>query len=1107
MATPRVLTFNFHEPYLCMMAATGLPMDVGQYERGGLARAWHAQFRPVPENLTLVREGVWRERLAAGHYDVVIAQNESNALDVIHGNAARLLVCHNRRTFLQSTIPADNPDGQASFQRLLEQLPHHFEFVFISESKREDYGIPGRVIPPGFDVDAWGGYTGKTACILRVGNTMRQRDRMFDVDFQEACCRDLANRVVGVNPLIPESAPAASFEELLALYRTHRCLLHVSREAYEDGYNLAMLEAMACGMPVCALANPTSPITSGVDGFTAYDSGELRDYLAQLLDDPALAREIGARGRETVAKTFPLDRFAERWRAAIYEAADRKPGGRRTEKPAGASPPTGIPVLMTYIASPHTTGRYIREALRQSHPVVSAGPRVPDSMLLDWGFQPPVPDYPRHDIETGLEPDAQEIAERLPAGFTPRLFLWVDSGQPRLAPAHAGIDAPKAAWFIDTHLGAPHRLEIARHFDFVYLAQKAQVEEFRKAGLKHVEWLPLACAEELHRLPPRERDLDVAFAGSMASASGERRRGFIEAVRAAFPNHFIGQCWPDEMAGYYARAKIVINMCVNQDVNMRVFEAMASGALLVTDPAVGLEDLFEDGRDLAIYRSIDEAIALIRHYLDDEDARARIAAAGQARVLREHTYARRVETLLADIERAAGPLAKPALHHEPKSAEEYYEHPRRELLPVIPRTCRRVLDVGCGAGVLGRVLKAERRVAEVCGIEYVEEAAQRARAVLDRVLHGNIEEMALPWEDGYFDCIVCADVLEHLVNPAAVLAKLKRVLARDGVMVISVPNARFYEVIQMLSHGAWTYCEQGIMDATHLRFFTRTDLGTMIESGGMETAEIRPLNARPASYLPKNADGSLTMGLVTVEDVDEAAYNEVLAYQWLAVACKPGVDRLEDARAALDAGNYEAALGLAVDAVGVDEIARHSLAARALARLNQLEKAEETYRNLLEKTDSPEIQGEYGILLLGMDKAAVAKPYLERALAALPEFDRAEGALGLIAYQAGDLEAAFPRLQRALEASFSNRGLLESYLDVAARLERLEEALPVVQSYLEFYPGNLDLKVTYARLLCALNDYAGAREQLDLVHMFDPAHDGAGELAAAMDREAGEPES
>jgi 2-polyprenyl-3-methyl-5-hydroxy-6-metoxy-1,4-benzoquinol methylase/Tfp pilus assembly protein PilF len=685
------------------------------------------------------------------------------------------------------------------------------------------------------------------------------------------------------------------------------------------------------------------------------------------------------------------------------------------------------------------------------------------------------------------------------------LLLWVDSGQPALSPAYRDLDAVKAAWFIDTHISTAHRIEIARHFDLVFLAQKAQIEEFRAAGIPRVAWLPLGCSPELHAIAPRPRTLDIAFVGSMTSASGEKRHHFIEAVRAAFPNHFIGHAWPHEMAEHYADAKIVVNMCLNEDVNMRVFEGMASGALLITDHAIGLEDLFTDGKELVIYQTVDEALALIRRYLDDDAAREQIAAAGQAAVLKYHTYERRVETILAEARQIAAARPKPLLHHDPKTAEAYYEHPRRELLPAIPASARRVLDVGCGAGALGRVLKEERGVEEVCGIEFIEEAYQRARTVLDRVLHGNIEEMALPWDDEYFDCIVCADVLEHLVDPSAVLGKLSRVLAPRGIIVISVPNIRFHEVIHMLSHGAWTYYEQGIMDATHLRFFTRSGLRTMIENGGMEAVEIIPLNQRPPEMVPKNDDGSLSLGLVTVENIDEEAYGEFRTYQWLGIACKPGIDRLEIARKAMESGEYEAALAHALEAVAVDFEERYSIIAKSLARLGRLEQAAETYLKLLARTPSPLIEGEYGILLLAMNRAGEARPLLERALDALPDFDRADGALGLIEYQVGNHEAAFPRMQRALDANFANRGLLESFVDVAKRIHRLQDALPTMTAYLEFFPGNLDLKITHARVLCDMGDLEGARELVELVLLFDHEHAGANLLAEAMAmREEGE---
>ncbi len=1098
MATPRILTFNFHEPYLCMMAATGLPFDIGLYEKGNFARIWQQAFRPAPSNLTFVGEQEWRSRVKSGYYDVVIAQNETNAIDAADGDAARLLICHNRRTFLNTTIQGDTETGIANYNQLLEDLQQFYDFVFISESKRADYGIPGRVILPGIDVDAWGGFRGEHASIIRVGNTMRERDRMFDVDFQEACCAGLPNQVIGTNPQIPGSKASTSFEDLLERFRSNRCLLHVSREAYEDGYNLAMLEAMACGMPVVSLSNPTSPITNGVDGFSAYDSGELRGYLQRLLDDRDFAREIGARGRDTVAETFPLSRFVTQWREAIMEAADKQ---AKTHTGAATTPTqrVGVPVLMSYIASPHTTGGYIREALRREHGVVSCGAQIPDELLLQWGFKAPVPDYPRHDIALPAIRDVNQLRSTLPKNFNPALLLWVDSGQAEMDKPLAALDIPKAAWFIDTHVATEHRIEIARHFDYVYLAQRGQIAEFEAAGIPHVRWMPLGCAPELHACKRDTLRYDVAFVGSVSSMSGNNRHQFIERIKAEFPNHFIKQCWPHEMAEAYAQSKIVVNMCLNQDVNMRVFEAMASGALLITDMADGLDELFQVGEELVVYADEVEAVALIARYLADDTARERIAQRGQQTVLNGHRYADRVQAILADIEAKTGPLAVPLRHHDPKSDKDYYQHPRRELLQAIPFSARRILDVGCGAGALGKVLKEERGAEEVCGIEFMEEAYTRALNVLDRVYLGNIETMPLPFEDNYFDCIICADVLEHLVEPEAVLRKLDRVLAPHGVVVISIPNARNYEVIKMLGAGAWTYFEEGIMDATHLRFFTRTDFINMIEAGGMKAAQVLPLNARPPSMLPKNDDGSVTVGNITFEKISDADYADLLAYQLLGIVCKSNWDCLQTANRAMEAGEYEMALTLALEGIGVDEIEQLHVIARAYGRLGNLQKAADAYTLLLEKTDMPLILGDYGILLLAMNDTAAATPLLEKAFAADPTLDRVDGALGLVALQQGDAAKAYEHIHRAMLANFDHKGLLLSFIDVARALNRLDDALPVITAYIEFYPGNLELKASYAEVLRDLGQIEAAREQLEMIVLFEPEHEEAQKLLASLE--------
>ena len=220
MASIRVLTFNFHEPYLCLMAKTGLDFTVGQYTSPSFAREWQTKFRAIPPNMKLAPESAWRRDLDAGMYDVVVAHNELNAASLFAYDTPKILICHNRRSFLETTVKGDLAKGIKNYAGLLEKLSEYFHFVFISESKRRDYGIDGRVILPGIDVEAYGGYRGNIPEVLRVGNVMRARNLMFDVDFQEKVCDGIPNRVVGEDPEIPAAKPSGSFEELIETYRS-----------------------------------------------------------------------------------------------------------------------------------------------------------------------------------------------------------------------------------------------------------------------------------------------------------------------------------------------------------------------------------------------------------------------------------------------------------------------------------------------------------------------------------------------------------------------------------------------------------------------------------------------------------------------------------------------------------------------------------------------------------------------------------------------------------------------------------------------------------------------------------------------------------------------
>jgi len=167
------------------------------------------------------------------------------------------------------------------------------------------------------------------------------------------------------------------------------------------------------------------------------------------------------------------------------------------------------------------------------------------------------------------------------------------------------------------------------------------------------------------------------------------------------------------------------------------------------------------------------------------------------------------------------------------TTEEYFTHSRPEVRALIPVGARVVVDVGCGAGAMGAALKAERPGVEVRGIEPNAEAAARARPVLDDVATGSGEgSMPVGWPMP--DCVVLADVLEHMLDPWKALRHWRSRLGPGGSAVVSLPNIGHWSVLEALSQGRWDYAEDGLLDRTHLRFFTRATAIEMLEEAGFE---------------------------------------------------------------------------------------------------------------------------------------------------------------------------------------------------------------------------------------------------------------------------------
>jgi SAM-dependent methyltransferase len=168
------------------------------------------------------------------------------------------------------------------------------------------------------------------------------------------------------------------------------------------------------------------------------------------------------------------------------------------------------------------------------------------------------------------------------------------------------------------------------------------------------------------------------------------------------------------------------------------------------------------------------------------------------------------------------------------------------VLSRVPSGCRRILDVGCGTGVLGSALKQGHPERYVAGITHSELEAERARELLDEVIIADLETCEFR-SLGEFDCVICSHVLEHLRNPADVLARLRAVLAVDGMILIALPNALYWRQRLQFLTGRFRYTEGGLMDTTHVVFFDWTTAQQLVVRAGLRLSACASEGGFPGS--------------------------------------------------------------------------------------------------------------------------------------------------------------------------------------------------------------------------------------------------------------------
>ena len=226
------------------------------------------------------------------------------------------------------------------------------------------------------------------------------------------------------------------------------------------------------------------------------------------------------------------------------------------------------------------------------------------------------------------------------------LYFRVDDGEYKFDIPHDKLK-PAIFYASDVHLRKPFRAirKLIPLYAHVFCAQYDGFLKLKKEFPKKTSWLPHAADPLVHKDLKLNRDLDIAFVGN---DGGVPRKFLLQELRERYTNSFIGQAPHTRISEIYSRSKIVFNYSINNDINMRMLEALSCGAMLLTNAIEGngFAELFKDRTHLALFHNPREIFELAEYYLRNQNERKRIAADGQRLALERHTYNNRIEEIL-----------------------------------------------------------------------------------------------------------------------------------------------------------------------------------------------------------------------------------------------------------------------------------------------------------------------------------------------------------------------------------------------------------------------------------------------------------------------------
>lgn len=362
-------------------------------------------------------------------------------------------------------------------------------------------------------------------------------------------------------------------------------------------------------------------------------------------------------------------------------------------------------------------------------------------------------------------------------------------------------------------------LNVLRNAEVIWDYSKSNIDFLEQHGIKRVIHVPLHYHADLTKLNHSvTQDIDVLFCGWLTP----RRLKIIQSLkdqglRVETPFGTYGS----ERDALIARAKIQLNM--HQEDNLaileeaRLFYLLSNGCFVISEES----DHNPYGTGVVFCKYEEIVITCLQYLKEAGSTRDEIAKMGQAFFSEQKMTYVLTHALIQTQALLRNPEQERIKQIFPRHA--YYEQTRHDIAELIPTDAKTLLDIGCGSGQLGRFLKT-RQDCHITGIEQEQLIAYQAATALDLVYCGDALVQLDKFPNAQFDVIILADILEHIADTDSVLQKIHSKLKQEGKLIISIPNVRHESIVNNLFQGNWQYQTEGILDRTHLRFFTLKSL-------------------------------------------------------------------------------------------------------------------------------------------------------------------------------------------------------------------------------------------------------------------------------------------